>query len=136
MNYIDPSEIDLYGWEEYKSDAVVGRMVELILNGIDIPPINIEVINEKEFQIAKEKHPKDSSRLDGGHHRALAYTHLKRNIPCNIVRRVPNLYEGAIKIKDIILVPDKKISSEGIYIASDRKRIHVVSLLEFNRRNQ
>lgn len=132
---LNPRIVNLYGWEQFKSDKVVLEMERLIQEGVTLPPIRVEMINEGNYQIAKLPHPLDNKRLDGGHHRALGYFYLGKEIPCELIGRRPNLYEGAIKIQDIILIQDNLISNSGIYSSSKGIKIPITSLEQFKMKN-
>ncbi len=111
--FLDLSRVDLYGWEEAKSD----QAVDSIVRGIEADdmfqdPVQVYRIDGRTYQLTLEDD--GSGCLDGGHKRAVGHYIAHRPLMC-IVRgelpRVTQMVEGQpmFNVRETILEDDDKM---------------------------
>lgn len=113
--YLNLSKVDLFGWEEAKSDRVIDSIIEGIQQSDTFPAVDIYEISPNEYEIAKI--PK-TGIIDGGHHRALGHFIANTPLRCRILGKTAKRTQP-INIRDIVLVDDEDII-DGLFYDSIR----------------
>lgn len=122
VDFLDLHQVNLYGYEEAKSDLLIEMLINKILIGRKLPPGIVYQINEKTYQLTllntmlqdKETYitlnPKSPFEYDGGHKRAIAHYILNKPFPVIVAGKRPFIdvpSEEPIHIKDIIIQDDE-----------------------------
>ncbi len=103
--YLDLQEVDLYGWERYKSQTLVDSLLRGIAMGDVFPPVPV-VQNDGFYSLDSFAHDARFSQSDireGGHTRAIAHYLARKSLRCVLtgVSQLPSPPEGFFLIREI-----------------------------------
>tara|TARA_Y100000310_G_C20652928_1_gene800453 strand:+ start:1734 stop:2171 length:438 start_codon:yes stop_codon:yes gene_type:complete len=129
---LDLQRVNLFGWEEYKSDLVINSLVYGLSLGDKLPPVNVLQIDPFTYQLARHNIA-DEERLDGGHCRSVASRQAKIPLRAIIESRTSQVTEP-INLRDVILVDDALIDDRNFY-RKDKVIIPVTSFREASKRS-
>ena len=105
---LDLSEVELYGWEDWKLTSRVDPYRQLIRQNMEAPPVPVVFIGENEsgiFVYTLDYGAWIWGMRDGGHTRAKAHLLEREPLPCYYREGgVPVPLEKRILIADIILL--------------------------------
>ena len=122
--FLDLHEVEIYGWEEYKSKTLVDSILRGIASGDSFPPV--AVIQYSGFYALDfwtyDDRFSQSDRRDGGHTRSIAHYLSHKPLRC-LLTGVTNLSSPpkySLFIKDII-VTDSYGEENGLFGKVDLK---------------
>jgi len=110
--YLDLDEVELWGWEDSKSDLVIDAIVRGIEAGDDFPAVPVVRLKDGYclWPFARLKGGR-SSFTDGGHHRAAGHYIAGEPLKCRVVRThddltISNYYWADVPIESIEIFDD------------------------------
>ena len=139
---LDLNKINLFGWEDKKSERVIDYLVYRIGQNDELPLVDVLKVNETTYILDYiEKHSQNCAK--GGHHRTLAYYITNRKLRCRhkqglrgrMSEKLFNfLSDKWINIKDIAIVGEDDVSYMGTLDAKSRIDINYQKEYPYNLR--
>jgi len=103
--FLDLNEVNLWGFEDKKSEKVIESIVLGIEAEDDFPAVQVYRLDDTNYQLTYFEDPTNSNFVDGGHNRAVAHYIANKPLKCRLYDELKSKFMF-FKIQKSIIIDD------------------------------